>query len=345
MAILKIRFSRVCVFLVLCLLVIHVVRLVILKPQRIPRDQSDDADFLLLSGHHAAGRDAVKSPFESEEPECSTGPRIHRLQEWCRPRKKPVKLTMVTWRNLYVDHEHELLFCEVPKAGASTLKKLLIQAAPLFLPNSSVPRNIHRSLEKFNITHPKQSIDALQPILRKYFKFVVVRHPITRLLSAYKDKFYDTTFLPKISRHIVKNYRQKHKNAERDSSLHPQRPTWVEFADFVGTEYSNVSERHWKTVMELCSPCLIGYDAILKLETLERDVPVVIKHISQHKMVISHENESRGVEGKDSQSYLRELSQSVIEKLQNVYRHDLDLFGYRFNESAIPDCYDDRCIC
>lgn len=273
---------------------------------------------------------------------CATCERISHIENWCKGRPTPNKLTSVTWRNLYLDHHHKLLFCEVPKAGASTMKRILIRASPLHSTQDSDPEwDAHKDLKKFNITHPTPYFNDLKKYLNgSYFKFILVRHPMSRLLSAYKDKFYDSVFLPKTSQYILRNYRNKSSgwdgfNPNKDY-VRSNPVTWQEFTDFVAAEYPNGSDRHWKTVQELCSPCLIHYDAILKLETIEDDMEVISKHLGGNRVQIPTENMSKGMKGKTFRSFFEELSSDVINGLKKVYADDMTAFGYTFDDNLLP---------
>jgi len=70
-------------------------------------------------------------------------------------------------------------------------KQVLSQAngAPSHLDVHS--RRVYRYVDLFG----KLSPVAKQRVLDSYFKFVFVRHPFERLVSAYLDKFIDTQYV------------------------------------------------------------------------------------------------------------------------------------------------------
>ena len=67
---------------------------------------------------------------------------------------------------------------------------------------------------------------------------------------------------------MLKNYRS------RKSIIPPhfaERPTWQEFARFMADSNGGVLNKHWNHFHKLCQPCVIKYDAIANMETIERD--------------------------------------------------------------------------
>jgi hypothetical protein len=268
-------------------------------------------------------KEEVESSPSSGEP-CATRLRVRWMQEWYRRKTAIRKWNMHTWRNIHIDHSRRLIFCEVPKAASSSIKEILIETSPL-RPRIKRTKNAHRDLPKVNIAFPEHDLSDFPALFTNYFKFLVVRQPLHRLVSAYKDKFYDSVFLKKMSQHIIANYRDTDYHLPDDvQHLHP---TWKEFATFVSAEYDELNDRHWRRVGDLCAPCFIPYDAILKVETLETDLAVIWKNISTQSIpFLPHENSSQDPER--IRNRLDELPASLLHKLTGVYLDDFDMLGY-----------------
>ena len=109
--------------------------------------------------------------------------------------------------------------------------------------------------------------------LKTYFKFVFVREPLHRLLSAFKDKFIGK------NRHFSKNIRKVIVKAFRSKDFDPNGENNVTFSEFVHFYSRDVITRnpHWRQYEDLCHPCFINYDFIGHLETLREDAPLVLK--------------------------------------------------------------------
>ncbi|ELT96761.1 hypothetical protein CAPTEDRAFT_38320, partial [Capitella teleta] len=106
-------------------------------------------------------------------------------------------------------------------------------------------------------------------MLNTYHKVLAVRHPVLRLISAYKDKFFDILYSQRHNEHIIETYR----TAPVDPfSPYVNRPTWLEFMHFVLEHEKSQGDVHWMRYESLCQPCKHNYDSIIKLETIDEDV-------------------------------------------------------------------------
>ena len=95
---------------------------------------------------------------------------------------------------MVVDPIHKILYCELPKVGSSNWKRVLIKLTdPRYEDVKNVlairkPRKYeHYNLKKIGEYPLQERLD----MLKNFYKFTVVRDPIERILSAYKDKAYE----------------------------------------------------------------------------------------------------------------------------------------------------------
>ena len=112
---------------------------------------------------------------------------------------------------LLTDTRRTMAFCEVPKSASSTLKYTF------YLMNSISQADLARRKGKGSVhklfNYSKHSLRArnIRELARlnnsDIYKFMFVRHPFERLVSAYNDKFikssYKETFIKKLD---IKNY-------------------------------------------------------------------------------------------------------------------------------------------
>ena len=77
--------------------------------------------------------------------------------------------------HLELDHRSKLLYCVIPKCTSGQLRKMLYT-------NRTKEEEAMKFLKRF----PEQEQNVM---LATFFKFIFVREPFERLLSAYKDKF------------------------------------------------------------------------------------------------------------------------------------------------------------
>ena len=165
--------------------------------------------------------------------------------------------------------------------------------------------------------------------LQTYFKFLFVREPLKRLLSAYKDKFIgNDTKVSRTSRsQIVKAYRPQDLNKDNNS---------VSFPEFI-RYFSNDIPRnqHWRQYEKLCHPCLVNYSFIGHLETLEQDAPLLLKMAGIDDRVTfppihSSTNSSQVLE------YYSQVPAEYITQIGKLYRSDFEMFGYEYLGQVKP---------
>ena len=116
-------------------------------------------------------------------------------------------------------------------------------------------------------------------ILRDYFKFMFVRDPLDRLLSAYKDRFLLNHSLEyfKEGREIFKTFRSK----EEVKLYGKEGSKPIQFEEFLRwvISWKDVAKHniHWRPYYAHCLPCGIHYDFIGKLEKVAADAKYIEK--------------------------------------------------------------------
>jgi len=211
-------------------------------------------------------------------------------------------------------------------------------------PNYTRPEQIERHLVH-NMNYMDKYIRRLETILpddsewrlRKYLKFMFVREPLERLLSAYRDKLVVNNWGYKdIDATIVKKYRPHDYNAsvERYHDV-----TFAEFVRYILDEHAEgkVVDRHWLPQSKLCSVCDPQFDFIGHYETLNSDVEFVVSklksriHGQQQRELVEHITFLADSHSETSdlmkQMYLTIPAQH-IQALYKLYAVDYALFGY-----------------
>lgn len=168
--------------------------------------------------------------------------------------------------------------------------------------------------------------------LRSYLKFVFVREPFERLVSAYRNKFtlsYNTAFHKRYGTKIVR----RHRLDPRPEAL--ERGDDVSFEEFVyylvdpATQREEPFNEHWERVHSLCHPCLIHYDVVGKYETLEQDSRYVLQLAGVEQQVgFPSSSKSTRTTGDMAAQFFRNISPFYQKKLYNLYRMDFLLFNY-----------------
>lgn len=257
------------------------------------------------------------------------------LEEVCRSstRKRRV-LIPEDLKHVIVDDQHSLLYCYVPKVACTNWKRVLMVLTgvagslqdPLSIPanEAHVAGNL-RTLSEYSTSQINQR-------LRSYLKFVFVREPFERLVSAYRNKFtqsYNTAFHKRYGTKIV----QRHRLNPRAEAL--QRGDDVLFEEFVyylldpATQREEPFNEHWERVHSLCHPCLIHYDVVGKYETLEQDSRYVLQLAGvQGKVSFPASSKSTRTTGDMAARFFQNISPFYQKSLYNLYRMDFLLFNY-----------------
>lgn len=161
--------------------------------------------------------------------------------------------------------------------------------------------------------------------LQNYTLFIMVRHPFERLLSAYRNKFSDTSyskyFQDRYGRHIIKKYRM----TPTTFDINNTNVTFHEFSSYLIKEGTNTNE-HWMSVYDLCLPCAINYTLIGHYETLNEDTKTVLDMIGAS--YINFPLTRSGHTKERLKMYFQQLSLHEIRLLYKLYEKDFKLFGY-----------------
>ena len=234
-----------------------------------------------------------------------------------------------------VDHTHGVAFREIPKVGSTSWLCLMasafygVPADILSFKDAKPLRNFSRQLGV-----KMRSIKDLEYALWEYQKFVFVRHPLSRLLSAYGDRI----------ERLRKGNNQKYRgpivafltNKTTNSDMH------ITFRDFVRyiiatRKQGGVFDVHWKPLTLLVQPCQLHYNFIGKLETINDDSKYIFQHF-YHDMSLIFPRQNTGdsrkyKHAKSIQEYYDELTSQELADVIDIYKDDFTIFGY---EEIVP---------
>lgn len=248
------------------------------------------------------------------------------------------------FKNIIVDDANRLLYCAIPKVASTNWKRtLLLMRSPMNntseqdLLTMPVHQNTYMravGLKYLSDYDPKQ----IEHKVRHYYKFTFVRHPLERLLSAYKDKFvrnnkWTRHFHRRFGRHIIKTYRT---NASSNALKFGYNVRFSEFVQYIIDSHASGEadlNKHWNTYSDICQPCLLNYNFVGKLENIERDSSTLLNLICVGKCDFTFPaigTSPRRTHELMKAAYSR-LSSAQIRDIESVYADDMNLFGYSNN--------------
>lgn len=195
-------------------------------------------------------------------------------------------------RHLIFDDQRKVIYCFVPKIGCTNMKRLMLYMGG-HLPLSTLdwpwvedsiylePALDHASLANKTLS-TKEKIDRI----KTYFKFMIVRNPLERLASAYRNKIeppvkvgFENTFPEHIKIDILKMYRHSDLALWKQATKYnPLANISVSFPEFIHyfTETHDLNE-HFVPSMDICHPCLLGYDFYANFKNISNDVTQLVK--------------------------------------------------------------------
>lgn len=139
-----------------------------------------------------------------------------------------------------------------------------------------------------------------------YFKFAFVRNPWSRLVSCWKNKVVDSN----------KEFRFEPDELERMR-------IFEDFVDYVATLDIYKCNSHLRLQTALID--LNNIDYLGRMETFGNDVNYIFRKIGLREKEVVPRNVSS-----DSKPYQDYYSRKTAEKVAQIYRKDIQIFGYRF---------------
>ncbi|XP_042531291.1 carbohydrate sulfotransferase 9 isoform X1 [Dipodomys spectabilis] len=257
------------------------------------------------------------------------------LQEFCKKysgASHPQSHLFHMVSRIYVEDKHKILYCEVPKAGCSNWKRILmvlngLASSAYNISHDAVHYGKHlKKLDSFDLK-------GIYTRLNTYTKAVFVRDPMERLVSAFRDKFEhpNSYYHPVFGKAIIKKYRP---NACDESLNNGSGVKFKEFVHYLLDSHRPVGmDIHWEKVSKLCYPCLINYDFVGKFETLEEDANYFLQLIGAPKELKfpnfkdRHSSDER-TNAQVVRQYLKDLSRTERQLIYDFYYLDYLMFNY-----------------
>ena len=227
---------------------------------------------------------------------------------------------------LLVDDDNNYIYCAVPKSASTAMKGTLLNL-----------RNDSDKIRKWSVHSPSlwkhmseyKTTENLKR-LATHFKFLFVREPFHRFLSAYKDKFLGG------NRIYTNGYRRIIVQALRPQDVEPtgtaaNNVTFTEFLKYVVTypDFFTSRDDHWRQYEHLCFPCTVEYDFIGHFETLADDAAYLLKMAGIDDRVVFPPVRSSQADT-DFLTYYSQVPHELIFKFREAFRNDFEMFGYSF---------------
>ncbi|XP_053997655.1 carbohydrate sulfotransferase 9-like [Hylaeus anthracinus] len=255
------------------------------------------------------------------------------LERYCETMgKKDSNLDNVL-ANMVIDTTHGISWCPIYKAASSTWMKHFATLGGVL--TETAMELIHRDILQINTIVRKafprdRDMKKAYQKLNTTKKFLIVRHPFERLVSAYRDKLEHIEgrdyYYKRFGRHITHKYHRYRQPNETQLE-----PTFTEFLRFIVEE--KYFDEHWAPFVDTCEPCLIKYNYILKFDTFDRDQQFLIQELGLREYLYEKSDlrniNPRGVTTTAVvKEYMQNVPRSLLDEINKVYETDFKLFSY-----------------
>ena len=241
--------------------------------------------------------------------------RKKRLKEYCLNHTFDKSPAPEDLDMLAVDEEQKFIYCVISKVATKTWTTVFSR------PRGRKWRNINRWIMWNRLSNYTEEQRSQR--LKTYFKFVFVREPLQRMVSAYKDRFLNhLPYTADIRKEIVK--------ALRPQDYEPEGENFVSFPEFIQYFSDNKTRnQHWRQYEKICHPCVINYDLIGHMETLGEDGPLLLKMAGiDDRVTFPPIHKSTG--SSEVMEYYSKVPTEYITKIGELYRSDFEMFGYEY---------------
>jgi hypothetical protein len=216
---------------------------------------------------------------------------------------------------MMVAERHKLLYIPVAKCACTSLKAAMLELAGIEHHEKAIDLGVHLVTDRFNtgVQLKDKSMKQAWEILASpdYFKFMVVREPFERLVSAYLEKFV-------YNRHNERNLlhtRQVIERVQGSRSIDLQQG--ISFNDFASAVVSSQEldlDPHWRP-QYLYRKTVKHHISTYKLENIEK-LAAALGNITGRSLQLEHRNRTR--KSSERLSNVDSLPAGEVEKLGSL---------------------------
>jgi len=202
------------------------------------------------------------------------------------------------------------------KAGNTTLRKTLQQ-----LEGGGKTPPFYRPLKRWTgpLLQPSDVADFSDVLRdRSVYKFCVVRNPLARLVSCYRDKFETASRGP--------SYNKKLRELKLDSRRNEA--PFAEFVDAIARQDQADMNPHWRPQYYNTFMDLIEYDEIIRFEDFPEKLVGLVRRFypeANQESVVKSGNRKAVISEALVDQYFRP---SLKRKAREIYAIDFDRFGF-----------------
>ena len=248
--------------------------------------------------------------------------RQQRLRDYCEKHASSRNRSDRYDHPIIVNDEYKVIFCYIPKVACSQWKRVF-----LALDNRIDVDDVHDN-KHYKFLLYDYSDEDIKVRLKSYFKFLFVREPLERLLSAYNNKFVNNqwpwTRIQSYKTKILERYEQD----ELSSNSSDQDLTFKKFIYYV-SDVGFDADAHWRSYGSICHACDIEYDFIGHFEDIPEEAPYILRQTGMDRAVTFPPFLTHNTTSQLLKSYAP-IPKEKIAQLGKAFEEDFEMFNYDF---------------
>uniref|UniRef100_A0A7M5XCY0 Carbohydrate sulfotransferase n=1 Tax=Clytia hemisphaerica TaxID=252671 RepID=A0A7M5XCY0_9CNID len=264
--------------------------------------------------------------------------RQQRLREFCA-KKDLKKLPKPKYEHNWIySDKARVSYCSIPKVACTTWKKIF----QVFYGNYRTIQDIKVSKDDVHELkyqyHMGLNIYKANLKTEQYFNFIIVRHPLERLVSGYRNKIekpFNANFQRRFGSLMLRFNRN---NLTEQEYRAGKGVTFHEYINYIIKTPMNKIDEHFGGMQELCHICNTKYDFIADMSTLYDDSDIILKQIGWYdRLQFPKKSKDNYVKGAVdiAPEYINRLSDKILNKVYEKFRDDFEAFGYKFDIKEI----------
>jgi hypothetical protein len=241
------------------------------------------------------------------------------------------------YKHLMYDDKYKMLYCFVPKGGSTSVKPVFQYLHRLVGANQTVSSgNIHgANTQKILLSRLPHA--EREKRLKTYYKILILRHPLERMMSAYKDKLE----VPLSSGKELNNYLKgiiahflsanDHTRILKKVVSKGKAVPYVNFTDFMmylSGEKLPKLDQHLMPIYLLCNPCAVNYTFYGNVHSLTNDIHQALQEVGAPEWLYKERIEHSKLSVSDMMElYFGQLSPKERTRLKEEFKRKT---GYSF---------------
>ncbi|XP_013408666.1 carbohydrate sulfotransferase 9-like [Lingula anatina] len=224
----------------------------------------------------------------------------------------------------YVDDIYRIILCPISKTASRSWLKIYFKLNGQM--NTSVEYNqMPRQYFEQYVRKLKTYTDfGIHGRVNSYLKIMTVRHPLVRLVSAYKEQV--------VPPHGLLNGALEKFNMKRRRTRDGNKTNTVTFEDFLHfiLQRPNI---HWNDFNTFCAPCKMQYDIVVYFETMAEDLKNTLILLGADDMIQlppSHRANETSSDDEARQFY-QGVDRDLLKQVMAKYWVEEKYFGYNMS--------------